>query len=54
LPVGKNTWLISTTLKEDIRPEIFRFAVENGLTIIGMQQKGKQLEEIFQSLTNSN
>lgn len=50
--VGKNTWLLSSKEDRDIRPEIFKFAVENGLTIITMQQKGKQLEEIFQLLTN--
>lgn len=50
--VGKNTWLLSSKDDRDIRPEIFKFAVENGLTIITMQQKGKQLEEIFQLLTN--
>jgi len=52
--VGKNTWLLSTNLKEDLRKEVFKFAVDNGLTLIGLQQKGRHLEEIFQSLTNSN
>ena len=49
-----SAWLLSTKSQSDIRPEIFRFAVENGLTIITMQQKGMQLEEIFQSLTNQS
>ncbi|NVO08536.1 MAG: gliding motility-associated ABC transporter ATP-binding subunit GldA [Bacteroidales bacterium] len=49
--MGDNTWLLSTNNKDDIRPIIFRFAVENDLTLVAMQQKGKQLEEIFQSLT---
>jgi ABC-2 type transport system ATP-binding protein len=49
-----NAWLISSKSQKDMRPEIFRFAVENGLTIITLQQKGRQLEEIFQSLTNQN
>jgi len=49
-----NTWLLSSKGGKDIRPEIFRFAVENGYTIITMQQKGRQLEEVFQSLTNQN
>jgi len=52
--INKSTWLLSANLKEDIRPIIFRFAIDNGLTLIGMQQKGKQLEDIFQSLTNTN
>lgn len=46
--------LISSTGAKDNRPEIFRFAVDNKLTIITLQQKGQQLEEIFQSLTNNN
>jgi len=52
--LSKNSWLISSNSTKDIRPEIFRFAVDNGLTIITLQQKGRQLEEIFQSLTNQN
>lgn len=52
--IEKNTWLISSKGQKDLRPTIFRFAVDNGLTIITMQQKGRQLEEIFQSLTNQN
>jgi len=52
--ITKNTWLLSANVKEDIRPKIFRFAIDNGLTLIGMQQKGRQLEDIFQSLTNTN
>jgi len=48
------TWLLSSNAHKDIRPDIFKFAVENSLTIITMQQKGRQLEEIFQSLTNQN
>ncbi len=52
--ISKNTWLLSSKGQKDIRPEIFRFAVDNGLTIITLQQKGRQLEEIFQTLTNQN
>jgi ABC-2 type transport system ATP-binding protein len=52
--IGGNTWQLSSKGQNDIRPEIFRFAVEHGLTIITMQQKGMQLEEIFHSLTNQN
>lgn len=52
--ISKNTWLISSGGSKDIRSDIFRFAVDNGLTIITLQQKNRQLEEIFQSLTNQN
>ncbi len=52
--ISKNNWLISSSGSKDIRSDIFRFAVDNGLTIITLQQKSRQLEEIFQSLTNQN
>lgn len=52
--LSKNTWLISSSGSKDVRSDIFRFAVDNGLTIITLQQKSRQLEEIFQSLTNQN
>jgi ABC-2 type transport system ATP-binding protein len=50
--INKTTWILSSKSSSDIRPEIFKFALQSGLTIITMQQKGKGLEEIFQSLTN--
>jgi len=37
--MGRSTWLLSSKGQNDIRPEIFRFAVEHGLTIITLQQK---------------
>jgi ABC-2 type transport system ATP-binding protein len=36
---------------EDLRPEIFRAAVDGGLVLIGLQQKGENLEEVFHELT---
>ena len=35
----------------DIRPEVFRFAVENSLTILAIQKEELRLEEVFQELT---
>lgn len=35
----------------DIRPEVFRFAVENNLTILAIQKEELRLEEVFQELT---
>lgn len=52
--LSKNSYLISSSGAKDTRPDIFRFAVDNRLTIITLQQKGQQLEEIFQTLTNKN
>jgi ABC-2 type transport system ATP-binding protein len=36
----------------DIRPELFRFAADNNLSLIGLKQEENSLEHIFQSLTS--
>jgi ABC-2 type transport system ATP-binding protein len=36
---------------EDIRELVFRFAVENSLSVLSMQKSEKGLEEVFQQLT---
>ena len=36
---------------EDIRQNIFKFAVDSGLAVLSMQKKEKSLEEVFQELT---
>ena len=35
----------------DIRPEVFRFAVDQKLTVLAMQKEELRLEEVFQELT---
>jgi ABC-2 type transport system ATP-binding protein len=35
----------------DIRPSIFRFAVDNGLTVLSLQKQESNLEQIFRDLT---
>ncbi|MHC1703427.1 MAG: gliding motility-associated ABC transporter ATP-binding subunit GldA [Tenuifilaceae bacterium] len=52
--ISEQKWILIADGKMDIRPSIFKFAVDNRLTIITLQQKSVQLEEIFQNLTNSN
>ena len=46
------TYLVEAPHYEDIRPAIFRFAVDNGLTVLSMQMKEQSLEEVFRSLTS--
>jgi len=36
----------------DIRPEIFRFAADRSLSLVGLRQEENSLETIFRSLTN--
>jgi ABC-2 type transport system ATP-binding protein len=45
-------WLIEASTAEDIRPHIFRFAVERNITVLSMQQQEKSLEEVFRILTS--
>jgi ABC-2 type transport system ATP-binding protein len=39
---------------EDIRAELFRWAVEKGLTIISMRQKEHRLEDVFRLVTQQS
>jgi ABC-2 type transport system ATP-binding protein len=51
-PVGINTWQIEAEGEEDIRPAIFKFAVDNNLTVLSLNKRQSNLEEIFRHLTN--
>ncbi|MFN9327428.1 MAG: gliding motility-associated ABC transporter ATP-binding subunit GldA [Flavobacteriales bacterium] len=46
-----NTWLLAHDAANDIRPAVFRFAVENGLQVLGLQKSERGLEEVFKELT---
>lgn len=48
----KNTWIIEAEGEADIRPALFTFAVKNNLTVLALQKKESNLEEIFRHLTN--
>ncbi|MFP4489430.1 MAG: gliding motility-associated ABC transporter ATP-binding subunit GldA [Bacteroidales bacterium] len=45
------TFLVETASYDDIRTDIFRFAVDNGLAVLSMQLREQSLEEVFRSLT---
>ncbi len=53
-PVGGQKFLVETAADKDLRPFLFRFAVDNGLTVLSMQQKEKSLEEVFRELTGKS
>lgn len=44
-------WEIESDIEMDIRPAIFQFAVNNGLTLLTLQEKQQNLENVFQELT---
>ncbi len=48
-----NSWIIETDAEDDIRPLIFSFAVNNNLTVLSLQRKESNLEEVFRHLTSS-
>ncbi|MCX6287465.1 MAG: gliding motility-associated ABC transporter ATP-binding subunit GldA [Bacteroidetes bacterium] len=54
---GKNPvsalWLLESETGMDIRADIFKFAVEKGLTVLSMQKEEQKLEEVFQELTKN-
>jgi ABC-2 type transport system ATP-binding protein len=47
-----NMWQIEAEGDEDIRPLIFSFAVSNKLTVLSLQKKEGNLEEVFRHLTS--
>jgi len=49
-PLPDNTYEIESD-KTDVREPVFKFAVENNLTVLSLQKSEKGLEEIFQQLT---
>ncbi len=49
--ISGNIWRIESAGEEDLRPVIFSFAVSNSLTVLSLQKKENNLEEIFRSLT---
>jgi ABC-2 type transport system ATP-binding protein len=44
-------YIIRGSGQEDLRPKIFQYAVDQGLTVLSQQVKERSLEEIFQELT---
>ena len=49
-PAGINAWQFETDCEEDIRPAIFKFAVDNNLTVLSLNKRQNNLEEIFRHL----
>ena len=50
-PNGQNKWLIEYSGNEDMREKLFRFAVENKLTLLNLNIEKQSLEDVFQQLT---
>jgi ABC-2 type transport system ATP-binding protein len=50
--IKNNTWQIEAEGEDDIRPEIFNFAVNNNLAVLSLQKQQSNLEEVFRHLTS--
>jgi ABC-2 type transport system ATP-binding protein len=46
-----NFWEIVSNVDNDIRPAIFEFAVKNKFTLLTLQEKQQNLENVFHQLT---
>jgi ABC-2 type transport system ATP-binding protein len=45
--------LIEAVKHVDVRPAIFKFATENNLTLVGMNQETSTMEDVFRKLTKN-
>lgn len=48
---AERTYIVDADMDDDIRPAIFRFAVDNKLTILTLQEQKQSLENVFRQLT---
>ena len=46
-----NVWELYSNAKEDIRSNIFNFAVKNNLTVLSMNKEDNSMEDVFHQLT---
>ncbi|MDD2381930.1 MAG: ATP-binding cassette domain-containing protein [Mariniphaga sp.] len=51
---GTDAWVIESDGSGDIRPVIFRFAVENDLVLLTLQERQQNLESVFHQLTKTD
>lgn len=51
VPLTNNRYRIQVDSGVDMRPEIFRFAADHNLSLIGLKQEENSLENIFRELT---
>jgi ABC-2 type transport system ATP-binding protein len=49
--LSERRWELFSGMEQDIRKDIFDFAVANGLTLIEMQKQVFSVEDVFQQLT---
>ncbi len=50
---SESSFILSCVTDRDIRPAIFKFATEEGVSLVGLSQEEVTMENIFQDLTKS-
>jgi ABC-2 type transport system ATP-binding protein len=51
MKVSDLVWLLSNNTGRDFRENVFKYAVDKGISVLSMQKQQKRLEEVFQELT---
>jgi ABC-2 type transport system ATP-binding protein len=51
--INPKTYLAESDSSDDLRPELFRFAVRNQLIILTLKEQQQSLENVFQDLTRT-
>ncbi len=51
-PAGVNYWKIVNAGDTDIRPTLFKLAVDEGATVLTLQKQSSSLEQVFRELTS--
>ncbi len=49
--IKENTWQLVANSEQDVRPEIFQYAVRNNLAVLTLHKEEEKLEDIFKELT---
>ena len=49
----KNQWILTSNDGVDLRPEIFKFAVDKNLTLVELHKELSSVEDVFQTLTRN-
>jgi len=49
--IGQNRWQVYAPARQDIRAELFEFAVKNQLTLLELHQESHSVEDVFQQVT---
>ncbi len=49
-----NTWILESVAGKDVRNDVFKFAVDNELTVLTLQKNEQKLEDVFKELTKKS